>query len=126
MALNQTQRDHALKMVEAAINEKKNVISVKAMSKLEYINANFKMGDKFTIGQILGVTTEKYYAASVDILSLLGVTDAYDEYCNQVRQNNTLATAGLTALEFDLKGVIMFGNDFSVVSDALERIANFS
>jgi hypothetical protein len=126
MALNQTQRDHALKMVEKAIIEKKNVISIKPLDKKEWIEANYNTDVSYTIKEILADTKEKYYSCTFEILELMNAKDEYDAYYEQVRQNNTLLTAGLTALEFELNGVIMFGNDFSVVSEALERIANFS
>lgn len=123
MALNQTQRDHAIKMIEAAIAEKTNSISADVPSKKEYIKQNFDMAEQVSIKQIFDATDNRYYSGQFSLMEVLGCEEAYSKACDKICEDNKLKTAGLDKLKETLKGEIMFGNDYSIIVKALEDIA---
>ena len=128
MALNQTQRDHAITMIEKAISGKKQQYAIKNRTEREFVIEHVKTAKIKTVSVddiFDSIENDRWGGRNIQLLDIFAVRDVYEEECANNKQAYELATAGLCALAFDLKGQVMFGNDFSVVAEALEKIANF-
>ena len=128
MALNQTQRDHAIKMIETAISTKKNALSITALSETDFIEAHLKNSKikSISISDLRrGTCNDRWGNYGFSMLKALGLEEAREAHQADVKQTNDLRLAGLRQLEEQLKGEVMFSNDYSVIAEALEKIANF-
>ena len=128
MALNQTQRDHAIKMIGTAIVGKKSGLEIKALSETDFIEAHLKSSKikSISIADLRkGMECDGWGGYRFGLIKALSLEAAYGAHIKDVIEANDLRLAGLRQLEEQLKGEVMFGNDYSVIADALEKIANF-
>jgi hypothetical protein len=147
MALNQTQRDHAITMVAAAITKKKEAF-LKSYPKpslfvlAELKNKGIKM---MTIEQLVEMSDSKdgnprmsweggaykqvgWHRASdykIDLFNLHDIGAKYKVRCNEIDDEFRRATAELDDLEKTLRGQIMFGTDYNVIKEALDCVENY-
>lgn len=134
MALNQTQRDHAIKMVTERINEKKKIIEIPYRNPNDFAQDWLKTNKrKITPAELFPKEVHEYrrydgaiYQPSFDSISphklFPGLIKAWDVYCESHAQENVKRTASLVKLEEKLIGEIMFGQDYAVIEAAFAAI----
>lgn len=128
MALNQTQRDHAIKMIQAAVQEKRKNICINALDISDFIEAHINRTNltSITIEQLRkAMRGGSWTGYSINMLAAFDLQDAYALHKRDVAQTNAKLCENLNALETRLIGEVMFGNDYSIITAALESIANY-
>lgn len=136
MAMNQTQRDHAIKMVKEAIAAKKELFKKPYPTPKEFLSFYFSsIGlHDMTMDALLvaakessahWVNGEYVKGVTLDLFSIGDSQQAYNLACEMITNQFKRDTADLDALENKLVGEIMFGKDSEVVAAAMKAIADF-
>lgn len=128
MALNQTQRDHAIQMIKDAVSTKRSGLCIKPLNEKDFIESHIKTQKikALTISQLReGLPKDCWSGYNFNPLKAFGIEAAFDAHIADVKATNETACARLNELEKQLIGEVMFGTDYSVIAEALETIANY-
>lgn len=128
MALNQTQRDHAIQMIKDAANNKRGALRVTPLSEKDFIEAHIITNkiESLTVAQIRnGISEDRWSGYNFNPLKAFGIATAYNDHVADFRKRNDKACEKLDELEKQLIGEVMFGTDYSVIAAALETISNY-
>lgn len=141
--LNQTQRDHAIKMIEEKAAEKANTFRKPYPNPTEFALAYFKSKGitSVKLADILKpkdtpVEPEKHWQSKgiyysreshlqFDFFTLVDCGAAYNKACNAIDQEFERVTRNLYTLLASLKTRIMFGTDASEIEEALRLLDDY-
>jgi len=128
MALNQTQRDHAIQMIKDAAVDKRGVLRATTLSEKDFIEAHIITNKikSLTVAQIRdGIYEDRWNGYNFKPLKAFGIETAYSDHVADFGKRNDKACKKLNELETQLIGEVMFGTDYSVIAAALETISNY-